>query len=76
MDINYKRHLIESLSDLSPDGNRWLGKVIVLWEDAGTNRSQPFDGPLEGFSTKSEAESWGIQFGRKWIDDGKPTVNK
>jgi hypothetical protein len=28
--------------------------------------------PADGFATQKDSESWGVEFGRKWINDGKP----
>ena len=76
METNYNGHLIRSLGDEKPGTDKWIAKVVVMWPANGQDEIQQFDGPQQGFASKQEAESWGIQFGRKWIDDGKPPLRK
>jgi hypothetical protein len=63
----YGGHRIESLSDQSPDGNKWVARVTVSWDQRGTIRSQPL-APRDTFDSIAEAEAWGIRFGKRWID--------
>jgi hypothetical protein len=76
MDMTYKGHRISSFSRQNPDNCRWLVEIDVLWPEAGRDSNQRFEGPLDGFASKADAESWGIEMGKKWIDDGKPDLRK
>ncbi len=76
METNYKRHRISSFSRQNPDNYRWSVEIDVLWSEADRDTNQRFEGPLDGFVSKANAESWGIQHAEKWIDDGKPDLRK
>jgi hypothetical protein len=73
MKIDYNGHTIESVATELPPDEIWCAKVIVSWSQERTEVRQ-FDGPVTGFRGKGEAEAWGIEFGKKWIDDGKPSL--
>jgi hypothetical protein len=72
MDTTYKGHWISSFSRQNPDNDRWLVEIDVFSPQAGGGKNQRFEGPLEGFPSQAEAELWGIQVAKKWIDAGKP----
>jgi hypothetical protein len=73
MKLKHKDHTIECISRSIPFSDRWSAKVIISWSKTGT-KIQEFDGPIGGFSSKADAEIWGIDFGKKWIDAGKPPL--
>ena len=73
--MNYHRHRIQSVSREKPDSDRWDVEINVLYPEADGDKNQRFEGPLDGFASKAEAESWGIEVGQKWIDDGKPHLS-
>ena len=75
MTTNYKGHAIKSIVSKSPEAYRWAVSVVVTWSDGGKERFQKF-APRHGFETAAEAESWGNQFGIKWINDGKPDLRE
>jgi len=70
--VHYKHHLIEYFGDRLPFSDKWSGRVRISWNENGKTKLAPFDGPVKGFSSLLEAEAWGLQLGKKWIDDGKP----
>jgi hypothetical protein len=76
MDERYKDHLIHTAVTKIPRNNRWAVRVHVSWSEGSRGRIVPFDGPIDGLATESEAESWGIAFGKKWIDGGKPDLQQ
>jgi len=76
MTDDYKQHLIQATALQFADSKKWAVKVIVSWDEAANGELRQFDGPIAGFDSQGEAESWGMQFGRKWIDQGKPDLHK
>jgi hypothetical protein len=76
MEMNYNGHRIQSVSRVKPDSDRWEVEINVLYPEAAGDKNERFEAPLEGFVSKAEAESWGIEVGKKWIDDGKPNLRK
>jgi hypothetical protein len=73
MKINHNDHTIESTGWQVPDTSVWSAKVVVSWSKTGA-KIQEFDGPVADFRSKAEAETYGIEFAKKWIDDGKPSM--
>jgi len=73
---SHENHLIKSIPMHIPDSSRWKVKVLVEWHEGENYRSVPFTGPIDGLASEAEAESWGIQFGKKWIGDGKPDLRE
>jgi hypothetical protein len=67
-------HIIEATATQNADTSRWNVRVVVSWEQGTDLTFQSVDGPPEGFETDAEAEGWGIAFGEKWIEDGKPSL--
>lgn len=76
METTYKGHRIQVFSHLKPDSHRWTVETHVLQPEINKELSRRFQGPLEGFASRTEAESWGIQTGKKWIDAGKPDLTE
>jgi hypothetical protein len=74
MKKNHKRHAIESFGWQIPDTSVWSAKVVVSWSEGGTEKTNKFDGEVANFRSKAEAETYGIEFAKKWIDDGKPSL--
>jgi hypothetical protein len=74
MEMNYHGHRIQAVSREKLDINRWVVEVNVLYPEVDVEKNKRFEGPLDGFASKAEAESWGIEMGKKWIDDGKPDL--
>jgi hypothetical protein len=70
------RAWIQSVSREKPDSDRWIVEINVVYPEADGDKNQRFEGPLDGFPSKAEAESWELEVGRKWIDDGKPVLHK
>ncbi len=70
MKVLYESYFIQTIVRRKPDSDRWLVSVRVSrQEDSHVIRW--FDGPPDGFQTKEEAESYGIQAGCRWVDDAK-----
>ncbi len=64
----YESHFIDALLRRKPESDRWLVRVRVSWQ--GDKREIRWgDGPSDGFETKEEAEKYGIDLGRRWIDE-------
>jgi len=72
MVVIYKNHVIEYFGGPIAISDNWRGKVRISWDENGTRKMVPFDSPSTGFSSLREAELWALDFGKKWIDDGKP----
>jgi hypothetical protein len=69
----YKEHRIQSLPKRLPDSNRWTAYVVIHWTSGSSQNSREFD-IRQGFATEEEASKAALQFGEKWIDDGKPRL--
>ena len=77
MTLERDGHLIRVVAEQIPDTDRWSAKVFISWwSEADAYRTEQFDGPSDGFRSKSEAESWGFEFGNKNMDIGKSAVSK
>jgi len=76
MDEFYKRHHISSHATLNPETNRWTPKVTISWDESGMRKMQNLDGPVDHSGSEQDANTEGVQLGRKWIDDGKPDLRK
>jgi hypothetical protein len=72
MEATYKEHLIQAIAPRQSDNARWMLTVIISWMEGEDNKRQRFEGPSEGFATQEAAELWGIDFGKRWINTGKP----
>ncbi len=51
---------------------RGAATVLVSWDGEDQRKIHEFHGPIDGFATQKDSESWGVAFGTKWINDGKP----
>ena len=72
MSLETDGHSIKVIAEQIPDSDRWSAKVVITWwEEIATYKTEQFDGPAEGFRSKSEAESWGYEFGHQNLDLGK-----
>jgi hypothetical protein len=74
MDTNYKNHLIKSVASPIPNSDHWTATVSITWSETNQEQLRKFDGPVAGFPSLGEAESWGVQFAKNWIDDGKAPI--
>ena len=72
MIVRHTEHLIEISATAIPNSHNWAATVLVSWDGEGQRNVHEFHGPADGFATQKDSESWGIEFGRKWINDGKP----
>lgn len=75
MKVLYEGYYVEALLRRKPDSDRWLVRVRVSWQ-APMRESHSLEGPPDGFQTQEEAESYGIELGRKWVDDAKSRRDK
>ena len=76
MFLPYNGHSIGTIPWRIPNSNKWRAKVIVQWTEGLTPRTQCFVSPVDGFGSEEKADLWAIAIGRKWIDDGKPGIEK
>lgn len=71
----YKSHLIASSPWLDPETKRWTPNVSIICppEEAGTHL---INRPVFkiSFASEQQAQSEGVVFAQKWIDDGKPDL--
>ena len=70
--MNYKNHRIEVSVRSVSDGSGWMPDVVVTYSENGKSKltSLRMD---QTFATPNEAEQGGIEYAKKWIDDGKPS---
>ena len=62
-------HLIELPTS---SGRRWKFSVVVCWESEGIRRIRTLSCIGRAFETAHNARLEGIEFTKKWIDEGKP----
>ena len=72
MIVRHTGHLIEISVREIPNSHHWAATVQVSWDGEGQHKMHEFHGPVDGFATQKDSESWGVAFGKKWITDGKP----
>jgi len=72
MIVSHTGHSIETFAKAIPNSHNWAATVSVSCEAEGQLLVHEFHGPVNGFATQKESESWGIAFATKWIADGKP----
>jgi len=68
--MNYKNHQIEVSVQCDPDSSGWMTDVFVTYHEHGKSvlESLRVD---QTFATPDEAEQAGVEYAKKWIDDGK-----
>jgi hypothetical protein len=73
--MNYKDHHIEVSVRAVVDPNGWRPDIFVSYSEHGKNvlKSVPMD---QSFATPDEATQGGVEYAKKWIDDGKPDLEK
>jgi hypothetical protein len=64
MEMNYHGHRIQAVSREKLDSNRWVVEINLLYPQVDVEKNKRFEGPLDGFASKAEAESWGIEIGK------------
>jgi hypothetical protein len=72
MIVRHTGHLIEISAREIPNSHNWAATVLVSWDGEDQRKIHEFHGPIDGFATQKDSESWGVAFGTKWINDGKP----
>jgi hypothetical protein len=70
MEVEYKGNTIKVTSFRLPESDRWSAKVIVN----NGERIDAIDGATAGYASEREAEAFGLELARQWIDDGKPPL--
>jgi hypothetical protein len=71
--MKYKDHHVEvSIRAVSDSKAGWVPDIFVTYSEHGKNvlKTLRMD---QTFASPDEAEKAGIEFAKKWIDDGKPT---
>jgi hypothetical protein len=71
--MNYKDHRIEvSVHAVGDPKAGWVSEIFVTYSEHGKNVlvTRRMN---QTFATPDEAETAGIEFAKKWIDNGKPT---
>ena len=64
MIVKHSGHLIETSVRTIPN-NYWAASVFVSWDGEDQRNAHEFHGPVGGFATQKESESWGVAFGVK-----------
>jgi hypothetical protein len=72
--MDYKNHQIEVSVSFASKGSGWMPEVFVTYSEKGKNVliSRRID---QTFATSDEAEQAGVEYAKKWIDDGKPDLS-
>jgi len=69
MHVSYKGHLIHAGAKYSPAVNEWVPTLVVVWSQPWTFQEIRF---TDTFSTEMIAQVYARQYGKRWIDAGKP----
>jgi hypothetical protein len=67
----YQGYLIVASSERIETTGKWSIWVGVYWSSNGTRQSQVFKSAADTFDTKDEAEKFGLQMGKEWIEKRK-----
>ena len=67
MIVRHTEHVIESSAREIPNSHNWAATVLVSRDGEGQRNVHEFHGPVDGFATQKDSESWGVEFGRKWL---------
>ena len=68
----YEGCLILASSDRVETTGKWTIWVGVYWSSGGRRERKVFSSFTNIFDTKDEAENFGFQIAKEWIDKGKP----
>jgi hypothetical protein len=72
MSLETDGHSVKVVAEQIAGSDRWSAKVLITWREAvDIYKTEEFDGPDEGFGSKSEAESWGHELSYQNLDLGK-----
>jgi hypothetical protein len=66
---NHGTHLIKFKADRMQDGNYWIGKAHVQYNDGRTVRCFEVHGPAERFASKEAAEQHVLDLAKTLIDN-------
>ena len=62
MIVRHTEHVIESSAREIPNSHNWAATVLVSWDREGQRNVHEFYGPVDGFATQKDSESWGVEF--------------
>jgi hypothetical protein len=65
----YNEHLVVSRATLHPDEQRWIPSVIISWKVGTQHRFHDIKGFPNRFVQKQEAEDFGIEAAKAWVDE-------
>jgi hypothetical protein len=69
--MNYKGHHIEVSLQAVDDPKGWSPDIFVSYSEHGKSVLKTL---RMAFATPNDAEKAGVEFAKKWIDDGKPEL--
>ena len=69
--MDYKNHRLHVSVRSFRHGRGWTADVYVMYSETGKNVLHSLR-MAQTFHTPSEAEQAGVEYAKKWIDDGKP----
>jgi hypothetical protein len=65
----YHEHLVVSSPIFHPDENRWIPSVIITWKVGTQHQFHDIKGLPNRFDDKQEAEAFGMEAAKAWLDD-------
>jgi hypothetical protein len=65
----YKEHLVVSSATLHPDEQRWIPSAIISWKTGREHQFHDIKGLPNRFDEKLEAENFGLEAAKAWIDE-------
>jgi hypothetical protein len=71
MEFEHKKHHIHVIDLPTSSGRRWKFSVVVCWESDGIRRIKALSCLGRAFET-AHNPSEGLEFTKKWIEEGKP----
>lgn len=66
--FTYKSHSIIPHCSINRATGFWTVKIEITWKADSRRETERLNAPRDGFKTKEEAETFGIELGKSWID--------
>ena len=76
MEFEHDGHHVHLIELPTSSGRRWKFSVVVCCESEGIRRIRSLNCIGRAFETAHNARLEGIEFTKKWIDEGKPAQNQ
>ena len=65
--LPYKTYIIVASADFDPATEKWI-PTVVCWTSDGQRKLHTFNSLLNRFTSRHEAEAFGMETAKAWID--------